>query len=96
MPAEGVAANAPPPYPAGAFFVVSQNEVVAIMNATINGEDRQICEASTVESLLRDLSIKPGNVVVELDGIVVPRGQFAGTAVGDGARLEIVEFVGGG
>jgi thiamine biosynthesis protein ThiS len=38
----------------------------------------------------------PGATVVEVDGDVIPRAQFAGHHLVGGEQIEIVTFVGGG
>jgi sulfur carrier protein len=62
----------------------------------VNGENRNIPEGETILGLLRTLEISPERVAVELDCKIVKRGQWELTALRDGARLEIVQFVGGG
>jgi hypothetical protein len=62
----------------------------------VNGENRNIPEGETILGLLRTLEISPERVAVELDRKIVKRGQWELTALRDGARLEIVQFVGGG
>lgn len=63
---------------------------------TVNGEPRQVPAGSTVLTLLRELAIKPEHVAVELNGEIVPRGQYGERRLTAGAVLEIVHFVGGG
>ena len=66
------------------------------MILTINGEERQFtCEMSLAE-LLDQLGMKPDRVAVELNREIVRRDHWAGTALREGDRLEIVHFVGGG
>lgn len=71
-------------------------ETVEQISVIINGEQRRAPAGQTVASLLVWLGLDPSRVAVELDRVVVPRQSWAETAVGDGARLEIVQFVGGG
>ena len=42
------------------------------------------------------LGIDPSRVAVELNRSIIRRDQWEQTLVGDGAALEIVQFVGGG
>jgi sulfur carrier protein len=65
---------------------------------TLNGEPRELAEGTSVESLVQSLGA-PGNgrgVAVAVDGEVVPRGAWASTALGAGARIEVVVAVQGG
>lgn len=61
----------------------------------VNGEDRQT-QASTLAALLAELRLDAERVAVELDGQIVRRPRWPETPLAAGARLEIVQFVGGG
>ncbi len=62
----------------------------------INGETRTVAPRQTLLELLRSLGLDPERVAVELDRRIVKQAQWAGTVVEAGARIEIVQFVGGG
>jgi thiamine biosynthesis protein ThiS len=62
----------------------------------VNGEPRAVDGGLTLARLLLDLGLDPARVAVELDRRIVRRAEWEETAVSDGARLEIVQFVGGG
>jgi len=62
----------------------------------VNGENRQIDEGTTVLGLLRALSLPETRVAVERNRSLVRKTEFAGTVLGNGDRVEIVTFVGGG
>ena len=62
----------------------------------MNGERRRIGEGTTVLSLLRELSLPMTRVAVERNLSLVRKAEFAETVLGEGDRLEIVTFVGGG
>jgi sulfur carrier protein len=66
------------------------------MELTINGESRDIAEASTVEELLHVLQLDPRAVVVERNREIVRRPAVAVTPIAAGDVIEIVHFVGGG
>ena len=66
------------------------------MTIIANGEHMEIPAGTTVSALLELLSVTPAQVAVEFDGKVVPREVWSEVLVSDGARLEIVRFVGGG
>jgi len=66
------------------------------MNVTINGEPRPLDQSMSVEALLTSLGLDARKVAVEHNREILPRGQYAQTALGDGDALEIVHFIGGG
>lgn len=65
------------------------------MNLIINGEEKQY-DAADLAALIDQLGMKSDRVAVELNRDIVPRAEWAQTALRDGDRLEIVHFVGGG
>ena len=65
------------------------------MNITLNGEPSQT-DARTVGELVRALELDARKVAVELNLVLLPRSRHDDTAVRDGDRIEIVQFVGGG
>jgi thiamine biosynthesis protein ThiS len=62
----------------------------------VNGEKRQVDAGTTVLSLLRALSLPETRVAVERNQGLVRKAEFADTVLGEGDRVEIVTFVGGG
>lgn len=62
----------------------------------VNGEQRQIEGGLTVLRYLEALDIKPDRVAVELDRAIVKKAEWPQRVIQAGARLEIVQFVGGG
>jgi thiazole synthase len=62
----------------------------------VNGEKRQVDAGTTVLSLLRVLSLPETRVAVERNLGLVRKTEFADTVLGEGDRIEIVTFVGGG
>jgi sulfur carrier protein len=62
----------------------------------INGEIHRIPCAQTVATLLAGLKIPAERVAIELNQTIVRKREWENTLVSDGARIEIVEFVGGG
>jgi thiamine biosynthesis protein ThiS len=66
------------------------------MQVLINGEPREIPAGLTVAGLVETLGLEPARVAVELDREIVRRPDWGGRVLGEGARLEIVHFVGGG
>lgn len=66
------------------------------MQITVNGKPRDLGTAADLAALLRQLGLDPTRVAVERNLTIVPQTQFGATALAEGDRLEIVQFVGGG
>ncbi len=66
------------------------------MQVTVNGENREVPVGQTVLGLLQSLGLDPGRVAVELDGRILKRPEWPDRVPRPGARLEIVQMVGGG
>ncbi|GAB4254781.1 MULTISPECIES: sulfur carrier protein ThiS [Deferrisoma] len=66
------------------------------MTVVVNGQPRDVAEGASLDALLTSLGLFPGSVVVERNGEVVRRDEFAQVRLKEGDRLEIVRFVGGG
>lgn len=64
----------------------------------INGEERKFPAGipQTLTELLKQLNINQATVVVEIDGRIIERQNFAHTQLSDGQTIELVRFVGGG
>ena len=69
------------------------------MNLTINGELKSL-EAKqgtlSLSSLIKQLEHHPLLIVVELNGTILPPGNWDQQQIQDGDSLEIVTIVGGG
>lgn len=65
------------------------------MRLQVNGEAREIA-ASTIAILVDELGLDRRKVAVERNLEIVPRSLHAATALSEGDRIEIVQFVGGG
>jgi thiamine biosynthesis protein ThiS len=66
------------------------------MTLTINGEASVVPDGLTVAALVQHLGMKGDRVAVERNREIVARDQWAQVVLGEGDRLEIVHFVGGG
>ncbi|MBM4183825.1 MAG: sulfur carrier protein ThiS [Gemmatimonadetes bacterium] len=66
------------------------------MTIRLNGKSREVRDGLTVRSLLEELELHPGMVVVELNRDILERDRYADVRVRDGDSLELVHFVGGG
>ncbi len=62
----------------------------------MNGEPAAVPEGLTVLGLLGHLGVDGGRVAVELNREIVRKAAWAETMVEAGAKVEIVQFVGGG
>ena len=67
------------------------------MKLTVNGEETDVREALTVRELLIEENVKmPDMVSVELNGQIVKRIDFEGSALQEGDKVEFLYFMGGG
>jgi len=66
------------------------------MIITVNGEERELPAGATVAVLADQLLAPARGVAIAVDGEVVPRGEWPGTPLEDGARVEVVVAVQGG
>ena len=66
------------------------------VHITLNGEPFELERPMSVVELLAQLQIDPRRVAVEHNLSIIKRHSFPDIIVGDGDRLEIVNFVGGG
>ena len=66
------------------------------MKLVLNGEERNVPGIGTIGELLESLNLPAGLVLVEQNGQVVQRAQFALTSLTEGDRIEILRVVAGG
>ena len=66
------------------------------MRLVLNGLDREVPDSQTLRDLIQSLGLPLERVAVERNGDIVPRRLYGETALADGDRLEVVQFVGGG
>jgi thiamine biosynthesis protein ThiS len=67
-----------------------------LLEIVLNGEPHRLAAGATVLDLVSGLGRDPRTVAVERNGEIVRRGDYAGTALAPGDRLEVVHFVQGG
>lgn len=65
------------------------------MRIQVNGDTRDVV-ARTILALVEELALDPRKVAVERNLAIVPRSLHAQTALAEGDRIELVQFVGGG
>ncbi|HEY2071333.1 MAG TPA: sulfur carrier protein ThiS [Rhizomicrobium sp.] len=66
------------------------------MDITLNGEPKRFPATLNIRELLTAIGQDPAKVAVERNLEIVPRSEYARVVVGEGDRIEIVQFVGGG
>jgi thiamine biosynthesis protein ThiS len=66
------------------------------MDVIVNDEPRSLAAGATLADLVTTLGLGPRRIAVELNRAVVPRADYATTALHDGDAVEIIHFVGGG
>lgn len=68
------------------------------MEFLINGQSREfgLPEDARLKDLIDALGLKGDRVAVEYNGAIVGRADWPNTPLANGAKLEIVHFVGGG
>lgn len=62
----------------------------------LNGEKNTIPTNWTLERLITDLGLKPDQIAVEFNEQILNRKHWSEQPVGQGDRIEIIHFVGGG
>ncbi len=72
---------------------MAQSDRIAI---TLNGEPYELAGGTRVDALVAALKMRPNRVAVEINSAVVPKAEYAATAINSGDRVEIINFVGGG
>ena len=71
-------------------------EDIGSVEITVNGLARRIPAEQSLLELLGELALDPARVAIEMDRRIVKREEWAARRPADGARIEIVQFVGGG
>ena len=68
------------------------------MRVVLNGESCELRDGATVDDAVEASGAPPEGrgVAVAVDGEVVPRGRWAGTILGEGQRVEVLQAVQGG
>ena len=68
------------------------------MTVLVNGTPTDLADGTTVADLLVRLDLAPEarGVAVAVDAEVVPRGEWERRALSDGAKVEVLQAVGGG
>lgn len=72
------------------------NIVCISAQITVNGEARPVLNPMTVGDLVAEMALDARQVAIELNRTIIPRSQYAATAINAGDAIEIVRFIGGG
>jgi thiamine biosynthesis protein ThiS len=62
----------------------------------LNGSEAEVKEGCLIDELIASLGLRPGRLAVELNRRIVRRAEWDSIRIGEGDRIEIVHFVGGG
>lgn len=63
---------------------------------TVNGKTKEFPGEMTIKEFLEAEGQKDSYVAVELNEVIIPRENYGKVGIGDGDRIEIVSFMGGG
>lgn len=70
--------------------------LISMIRLIVNGEERSFDKPLHVRGLLDALGLGDTLVAVERNREIVPRAEYAATALEENDEIEIVHFVGGG
>ncbi|MEI5100091.1 sulfur carrier protein ThiS [Streptomyces sp. PmtG] len=68
----------------------------AVSAISVNGAARDVAAGTTLDAVVAELTAAPSGVAAALNETVVPRAQWATTALRDGDRVEVLTAVQGG
>jgi thiamine biosynthesis protein ThiS len=66
------------------------------MRIQVNGQDHDLPGPTTLAGLVERLGLDARKIAIERNLEIVPRSTYGDTALTEGDKLEIVNFVGGG
>lgn len=66
------------------------------MKITINGEEYNFNRQMVVKDLIKELQLDTQKIAIEQNLAIVPCSEYDSTAICEGDRIEIVQFMGGG
>ena len=66
------------------------------MNINVNGSEKTLKDIASISALLKDLSLNPKTVVVELNNEIIQPGSYDEQTLTENDSVEIIRFVGGG
>ncbi|MFI8239722.1 sulfur carrier protein ThiS [Streptomyces sp. NPDC085866] len=63
---------------------------------SVNGERHEVAPGTALDALVKTLTVAPSGVAAAVNETVVPRTQWATTALAEGDRVEVLTAVQGG
>ncbi|MEU2714000.1 sulfur carrier protein ThiS [Streptomyces sp. NPDC007205] len=66
------------------------------LSISVNGKRREIVPGTALDTVVRSLVAAPSGVAAAVNETVVPRAQWAATALAEGDRVEVLTAVQGG
>ncbi|GLX48270.1 thiamine biosynthesis protein ThiS [Streptomyces hygroscopicus subsp. hygroscopicus] len=70
--------------------------VPSTVSISVNGQSRKVAPGTALDAVVRSLVPAPSGVAAAVNETVVPRAQWAGTALVEGDRVEVLTAVQGG
>ncbi|HNV86238.1 MAG TPA: sulfur carrier protein ThiS [Candidatus Omnitrophota bacterium] len=67
-----------------------------MLSIWVNGEKKEVNEKMSLSDLLKSLGVDSSSVAVERNREIVLRDLYPSVRLGEGDRIEVVHFVGGG
>lgn len=67
-----------------------------MMQITLNGEQREIADATTLATLIDSMGMTGQRIAIEVNETLVPRSQHDQHLLTEGDTIEIVRAIGGG
>jgi thiamine biosynthesis protein ThiS len=78
------------------MYETNEVDIAQDIAITANGQLYTLSVGSTIATLLSLLNVNAKHVVVQLDGVIIQRSDYAATILLADCKLEIVTIVGGG
>jgi thiazole synthase len=69
---------------------------MAEIEIILNGEKKKVSKNITILKILETFEIDPTKVAIEKDLEIIGTDQFSNLKIQEGAKIEIVHFIGGG
>jgi thiamine biosynthesis protein ThiS len=80
----------------GSLDLTQAEAALSAMTVTINGRPVEVPAGTTVAGFITGKGFTAEMVIVELNGVIVPRSDYSATEMRGGDQIEIVHAVGGG
>lgn len=78
-------------------YIINLNyEFMSQIKIFLNGEEKILSRKMTIADLLNELELDSKKIAIEKDLQIVNQAEFSQIILDEGARVEIVHFIGGG